>query len=725
MARPVPHLGQAPLAVADTQTAIIIPLLSATSTAFATSSFTSSPTHKHDHTPSPCFDFASSINNPSHALFATGSERLPSLTTSISTASQSAPTHAPVAIKATTVGEQKASSNHNELVDPSMQRPGRKCFGGFLALSICYIALGWGGVQLNKATPPEQLYENEAWIASGESWLDRQVCRWVGICGSGHFFKRKEWRVGTMGAAKGAAGQDTSHFWVSESSDMDNLSEEEKRQREIPQYVLDHAPYVHLFSGEDFWPCDIADHLTHTSPHVNYTTIEEMQDNRNLTNLGDLNNYEEGKHGRYIYLQSDDNVEERPDWLGGESNIPDILDVGGWSEHSVPWPGLDDLRDFDLTSAKQQALAEHGDIDPQNFPTDSPRPNLEPSTDGTCGGSSGYTCKGSKFGKCCSIYGHCGSGDAHCGAACDPLSGKCNKPFHPSQLPRTELRKLKRRQHLTSKDHAPPAGGHSTAPAILIIVPKEDGIVDAFWFFFYSYNLGNQVLNVRFGNHVGDWEHTVIRFQHGHPQLVFLSEHNFGEAYTWHAMEKYLPSPSGQLLSSHTNATAARLAKRPTIYSATGTHAMYGTPGLHPYVLPWGLLHDQTDRGPLWDPLLNQKSYIYNLSTRALYPSTLNPDAPTSWFDYAGHWGDKYYPLSDPRQYRFWGQYHYVNGPTGPRGKNLGREKICQGKGRCRIKDWLGERGEENGGSGVGLAPPEEDLEEGGLPGGNVTDGVE
>ncbi|GAB7360506.1 hypothetical protein MBLNU230_g8456t1 [Neophaeotheca triangularis] len=600
-----------------------------------------------------------------------------------------------------------------------MKRPGRKCFGGFLALSICYIALGWGGVQLNKATPPDQLYENEAWIASGENWLDRQACRWIGVCGSGHFLKSKEWKFGTMSEKTSTAGRDNSDFWTSGSGDIDSWSEEERSQREIPQYVLDHAPYVHLFSGEDFWPCDIADHINHTSPHVNYTTIEEMQDDRNLTNLGELNDVERGAHGRYLYLQSDDDVEERPDWLGGESNIPDVPKGG----LNVAWPGLEDLKNFDLESAKQNALSEQLDIDPKDFPTASARAPLVVSEDGTCGGNSGFTCKGSKFGKCCSIYGYCGSKEDHCGPACDPLSGKCNNPFDPPQPPHMDLRKRdhRLRQARNSSDQAPTAGGHSSAPAMLIVVPKEDGIVDAFWFFFYSYNLGNQVFNVRFGNHVGDWEHTVIRFQHGKPRLVFLSEHNFGEAYTWHAMEKYLPTPSGgNLLSSRANATAARLAKRPVVYSATGTHAMYGTPGLHPYVLPWGLLHDQTDRGPLWDPLLNSKSYLYNPNTQTLLPSTLNPSAPVSWFHYAGHWGDKYYPLSDPRQYRFWGQYHYVNGPTGPKGKNLGRETVCQGNGRCRIKNWLGDSGERGG---VGsLVPPEEDLEEGGLPGGNVTE---
>jgi hypothetical protein len=158
---------------------------------------------------------------------------------------------------------------------------------------------------------------------------------------------------------------------------------------------------------------------------------------------------------------------------------------------------------------------------------------------------------------------------------------------------------------------------------------------------------------------------------------------------------------------------------------------MYGTPGTHAYILPWGLLHDETDRGPLWDPMLNLYSYTYelprkpfpepsdnssphksiilpsalpsdvtnltnflptNLTTQASYAilraSTLTPKAPLDWFLFRGHWGDKIYPLSDPRQYRFAGQYHYVSGPTGPWAKNLARKHVCQSPGQCVIRHW-------------------------------------
>ena len=119
---------------------------------------------------------------------------------------------------------------------------------------------------------------------------------------------------------------------------------------------------------------------------------------------------------------------------------------------------------------------------------------------------------------------------------------------------------------------------------------------------------------------------------------------------------------------------------------------MYATAGVHPYVLPGGILHDVTDRGPLWDPVQNMYSFTYRYQSDTLLASNLHPTAPVSWFYFAGHWGDKFYPLSDPRQYRFLGQYHYVNGPLGPRFKNLGRQEICQGNGECLLKRWIGDK---------------------------------
>ncbi|KAI5211424.1 hypothetical protein E4T38_01502 [Aureobasidium subglaciale] len=328
-----------------------------------------------------------------------------------------------------------------------------------------------------------------------------------------------------------------------------------------------------------------------------------MENDRTLDNLDELNEF-----GSFAYLKSEDNVEERPDWLGGSSNIP----------HSSE----------DLYKEHSRRLLKNPPLKPGRG--DDRKHRNEPSRHG----------------------------------------------------PENRGKPSDRLQEL---------GGHSSAPAVLIVVPKEDGIVDAFWFYFYSYNLGNKVFNIRFGNHVGDWEHSMVRFVNGTPEAVYISEHGAGDAYAYHAIEKY--------------------GKRPVVYSATGTHAVYATPGMHPYVLPWGLLHDQTDKGPLWDPNLNHHAYVYNHTSRHIKSSAQTPYAPVNWFNFRGHWGDKIYPMSDKRQYSFWGQYHYVSGPLGPRYKNLGRKKVCQRmQAQCIIKHWLGE--EEGSQDGEKKLPGDETEDE-------------
>lgn len=94
---------------------------------------------------------------------------------------------------------------------------------------------------------------------------------------------------------------------------------------------------------------------------------------------------------------------------------------------------------------------------------------------------------------------------------------------------------------------------------------------------------------------------------------------------------------------------------------------MYGTAGKQEYIVPLGLLADNTDTGSLWDPLLNSRMYSYNLSSSLLLPSNQTPHASTEWFYFDGRWGDKSYPISDPRQYSISTESHYVTGPLGPR----------------------------------------------------------
>ncbi|KAF2667757.1 hypothetical protein BT63DRAFT_375539 [Microthyrium microscopicum] len=310
--------------------------------------------------------------------------------------------------------------------------------------------------------------------------------------------------------------------WTTAATNASLLREDHGDSRDIPDYVLEYAPYCYLYSGEEYWPGLLSEHLDHTVPHINYDSVPREFQQPNLDDLDQLNAFGN------IFLMSNDDPENYPDWLGGLSNVPD------------------------------------------------------------------------------------------------------------SRLHR------------------------SSAPAILIMVSKGQ-YIDAFWFFFYSFNLGNQVLGHRFGNHVGDWEHTVIRFENRRPIEVYYSEHAWGAAYRWEHAERH-PNNRKRLLT----------------YSAYGTHAMYRTAGNQPYVLPFGLLQDITDKGRLWDPTLNMFSYTYDPREDTLRASNFTPDVPEAWFHFNGRWGDKAYPTDDPRQYEFLGALHYESGPTGPKFKNLGRSAICE-----------------------------------------------
>ncbi|GJC78995.1 putative vacuolar protein sorting-associated protein TDA6 [Colletotrichum liriopes] len=361
-----------------------------------------------------------------------------------------------------------------------------------------------------------------------------------------------------------------------------------------------------------------------------YLEDEPLNRSISLKNLDMLNK----EHGR-VFFTSKDNVESRPEWLHSHAGIPgksDNGEDGGGGETSAK--DSTDTQDSGKRADWLGSAHEH------------PTPSLS-----------------------------------------GPRRLSLLRESRPSIKP--IVGRQRQKPITNTPKNRPRQDGYSEAPAVLILVDKGSGIVDAFWFFFYSYNLGQTVLNIRFGNHVGDWEHCMVRFENGKPRGVFFSEHSGGQAYTFHAVEKR--------------------GVRPVIYSAVGSHAMYANPGDHPYVLPFNMLKDVTDRGPLWDPAKNAYSYWYyynddsernrsrNASSAAnatdghcrntsdsLVPTSENPAAPTSWFHYDGTWGDKLYGLADIRQWRLFNQYHYVAGPRGPKFKRLDRKQICS-TDRCQV----------------------------------------
>ncbi|KAH7251283.1 amino acid permease-domain-containing protein [Fusarium tricinctum] len=245
---------------------------------------------------------------------------------------------------------------------------------------------------------------------------------------------------------------------------------------------------------------------------------------------------------------------------------------------------------------------------------------------------------------------------------------------------------------------APDASGriHDSVPCAVILVEKSDVDIDAFYFYFYSYNEGPNITQVlepidwfiggkelaaglHFGNHVGDWEHNMVRFHNGTPVGVYYSQHVDGVGYKWD--------------DSTVNITNGR----PISYSALGSHANYAEPGRQVHN---AALFDYCDEGKIWDPVQSAYFYRFDPTTFSItpiispfQPSTTEPAQNlTSWFDYLGHWGDIKYPDSDPRQETVphFGLKRFNSGPNGPRYKHLVRKGLVRDHARKMVlKEWV------------------------------------
>lgn len=209
----------------------------------------------------------------------------------------------------------------------------------------------------------------------------------------------------------------------------------------------------------------------------------------------------------------------------------------------------------------------------------------------------------------------------------------------------------------------------------------------------------------------------MVRFVNGVPSVVSYSEHSGGSAYTYAAVQK--------------------IGVRPVSYTAIGTHANYAvrfhllisspfmsshkcwcqTSGDHDYDVPFGLLKDQTNQGPLWDVTQNFRGFWFTPSTGqvSIAPGAgiggnLEVSEGASWLNFAGAWGDQQWPTTKRGQYCIVDECYIVSGPTGkyptcpgashenypspvnpigPLSKNLGRTAPCQDESSCTVQTSL------------------------------------
>lgn len=78
-----------------------------------------------------------------------------------------------------------------------------------------------------------------------------------------------------------------------------------------------------------------------------------------------------------------------------------------------------------------------------------------------------------------------------------------------------------------------PETGETTGAVSSAVIVNDhggSGTVDAFYFYFYAFNQGVNLSGTVLGNHVGDWEHTMLRFVDGEPQTMWYSAHSVGQS---------------------------------------------------------------------------------------------------------------------------------------------------------------------------------------------------
>lgn len=216
-----------------------------------------------------------------------------------------------------------------------------------------------------------------------------------------------------------------------------------------------------------------------------------------------------------------------------------------------------------------------------------------------------------------------------------------------------------------------------SAVSCAIIVNDHDNVTDVFYMYFYAFDYGGTIfdgvpfLEANLGDHVGDWEHNMVRFVDSKPSQLWYSQHSNGQAFEYSGLQK---DPAG----------------RPYNYVANGSHANYAIAGLHDHTLQivnlpeQGFLTDYTDQGVLWDPTLSAYYYKYDAVSNMFTP--YDDSTPVNWLYFAGGWGDQQHPDSDPRQNNYLRlnvERKYVSGPTGPLSKQLTRgANVCPDNGK-------------------------------------------
>ncbi|KAG8695332.1 Vacuolar protein sorting-associated protein 62 [Ceratobasidium sp. 395] len=157
-------------------------------------------------------------------------------------------------------------------------------------------------------------------------------------------------------------------------------------------------------------------------------------------------------------------------------------------------------------------------------------------------------------------------------------------------------------------------------PVYTFVVPKEGGVVDFFYWIFFPFNLGKDIVALgRVGNHIGDWERMTVRTVNGVAISADYNAHSGGNGAGTKRWVDVLKPPGED---------------RPLGYVADGSHGVWPEPGTWVYedFIIIQLKDETADGGPIW----HAKDNIYAIE----YLSNTTYTGEQAWVNYQGFWGN-------------------------------------------------------------------------------------
>ncbi|KAG5647808.1 hypothetical protein DXG03_007730 [Asterophora parasitica] len=194
------------------------------------------------------------------------------------------------------------------------------------------------------------------------------------------------------------------------------------------------------------------------------------------------------------------------------------------------------------------------------------------------------------------------------------------------------------------------------------IAPKDNGVVDLFYWLFAPFNQGKSVPVIgQVGDHVGDWERITVRTVNGVATSVDYHAHGGTGSGT---------IPWAQVRKFDNN-------QRPVAYVAKGSHGFWSGPGTFTYVnaVVFKLQDETSDGGVAWDT----KDSLVNLRYPDSYSGNLD------WLNYKGAWGN--IGQTNCWWYVFHNECEIVTGPGGPlRDDVLGASLLSNGPSEGKMQ---------------------------------------